>query len=72
MISDHELKTLQKKLCCKNCHSTIIKKISELETIDEIEMMRDQLRILNNTRTLPTNLERDIRNIIMRRKENAN
>lgn len=70
LINDQDnLKYLQKKLCCQNCHHTIIKKFNELATIDEITMMRDQLRILNNTKTLPNQLERDINNII-RRKQN--
>jgi len=70
LISDQDsLKYLQKKLCCQNCHHTIIKKLNQLATVDEVTIMRDQLRILNNTTTLPNSLERDIRDII-RRKQN--
>ena len=69
IIDDDSLKYLQKKLCCRNCHHTIIKKLDELATVDEVIMMRDQLRILNKTKTLPNSLEEDIRDII-RRKQN--
>lgn len=66
---NQELKYLQKKLCCQNCHHAIVKKLEQLATIDEIEMMHKQLLILNETKTLPGSLERDIRDII-RRKQN--
>jgi len=69
-LSDLDFKYLQKKMCCRTCHQSVINIFKQLETSSDIIKAREQLLITMNQSTLSNDVEQAL-NLLIKEKNNA-